>query len=205
MDRQRGRTIFLDSASQVVLDPLTMDAQHSLLSTMSMIAPSPDWFSGVYNFNVLAGDTWYESFTLATFPWDAGTDSGDTYTSSNQATSPAQDIFQLTTDTIPGTNVFLSPSGDSVEPVATWTCTVQAFGPIVTPEPTALPTVPESTLPTSTGAPSITSSAGMESTVPTAGPSGEPTAFPTEETTSGALAFSGRLVPLAVAVLYNLL
>jgi hypothetical protein len=36
------------------------------------------------------------------------------------------DIFQLTTESIPDTKVFLNPTGDAVEPVATWTCTVAA-------------------------------------------------------------------------------
>lgn len=103
-----------------------MDAELSLLSTITMIAPSPDWFSGVYNFNLVLGEVWYESFTLQTFPWDAGTDSGDTYTAANQATDPHSNIFQLTTDSIPDTSVFLNPTGDAVEPVATWTCSVAA-------------------------------------------------------------------------------
>jgi hypothetical protein len=126
LDSVTGSTIFLNSETQVIMDPLEMDASHSFLSTIAMIAPSPDWFSGMSDFNLILGDIWYQNFTLTTFPWDAGTDDGDTYAAANQASNPQVGIFQLTTDSIPDTNVFLNPTGDAVEPVATWTCTVAA-------------------------------------------------------------------------------
>ena len=170
------------------MNPLEMDASHSYLSIITMVAPSPDWFSGVYSFNVLdnEGVFWLESFTLATFPWDAGTDSGITYASSDEATSPQQPIFQLTADTIPETNVFLNPTGDAVEPVAMWTCAVQpATGVVEQPpsvEPSTVPAemtsaepivIPSSNMPIGIGLPNAEppsaapSVPDMETSVPT--------------------------------------
>jgi hypothetical protein len=88
---------------------------------------SPDWFSGFYNWNAIdtSTDTWYESFVIETFPWDAGSDSGVTYDAPNDASNPVEPIFQLTANTVPtSTGVFLSPDGTTVLPVATWTCSV---------------------------------------------------------------------------------
>lgn len=65
---------------------------------------------------------WFSNFTIETYAWDAGTDSGITYGSSNQATSPKDDIFQLTKESLPSSNVFLSSDELTVEPVARWSC-----------------------------------------------------------------------------------
>ena len=54
-----------------------------------MIAPSPDWFSGLSNFDVRDANndrqTYFGSFSIETFPWDAGTETGDRYSLSNPA------------------------------------------------------------------------------------------------------------------------
>lgn len=58
-------------------------AAHSLLSLVSMIAPSPDWFVGVHGVDLRPGGQWIDTLTLELAPYDAGTDSGTTYTSPN--------------------------------------------------------------------------------------------------------------------------
>jgi len=58
-------------------------ATHSLLSLVSMIAPSPDWFVGVHGVELRPGGKWIDTLTLELAPYDAGTDSGTTYTSPN--------------------------------------------------------------------------------------------------------------------------
>ena len=70
-------------------------------------------------------DTWYESFTIDTYPWDAGTDTGTTYLAADEAANPAEPIFMFTPDNVPDTGVFLSPNGTEILPMCTWTCTLQ--------------------------------------------------------------------------------
>lgn len=91
------------------------------------MAPSPDWFSGFYNFN--AADTvankWLYSFVVATAPWDAGTETGNTYDPSNPAESPQARISQFTTSNIRPTSVYVSVGSNNkkrVLPVARWEC-----------------------------------------------------------------------------------
>ncbi len=61
-----------------------------------MIAPSPDWFIGVSGANLLENDQWVSSKEVSPGTYDSGTDSGATFTSANQATSPATPVSIIT-------------------------------------------------------------------------------------------------------------
>lgn len=74
-----------------------VDADHPLVTLVSMIAPSPDWFVGVHGLDLRPGGEWVESVTVDLFAYDAGTDSGPIYTSANQVTTPAATIGRITT------------------------------------------------------------------------------------------------------------
>jgi len=58
-----------------------------LVTLVSMIAPSPDWFVGVRALSMLSDD-WRDEIIVELYPWDAGTDSGITFESDNEATVP---------------------------------------------------------------------------------------------------------------------
>lgn len=73
-------------------------ASHPLVSLVSMIAPSPDWFVGVHDLSLVDNGEWIESLTVDLFPYDSGTDSGTGYTSANDDTNPAELISALTGD-----------------------------------------------------------------------------------------------------------
>lgn len=60
-----------------------------------MIAPSPDWFIGVRNLDLAPGGVWTEELVVDLFAFDAGTDSGPSYTSPDQATVPADPIAAI--------------------------------------------------------------------------------------------------------------
>jgi len=131
LDPSLGVVQFNRDQQTQTLPAVPVDATHLLLSTITMIAPSPDWFSGFYDFDVRDPDNldnFLQSFVIETYPWDAGTEQGDTYSTSNDAESPAQEIFQLTTDTVPATGVLLDSGGTSVLPVARWECELVAEG-----------------------------------------------------------------------------
>ena len=61
-----------------------------------MIAPSPDWFVGVSALNLRPDDTWLLETTIDLVPYDAGTDSGANFTSSNADTNPPEPITHIT-------------------------------------------------------------------------------------------------------------
>lgn len=57
-----------------------VDNRHHLMSLVSMIFPSPDWFVGVSSLELcLENCSWIESMTLRLYPNDAGTDDALTY------------------------------------------------------------------------------------------------------------------------------
>ena len=73
-----------------------VDGNRSLVSFVTKISPSPDWFAGVHGINLCNGTTWIQSTTVDLFPYDAGTDSGLTFTSAKLATNPQEPIYLLT-------------------------------------------------------------------------------------------------------------
>ncbi|CRL03830.1 CLUMA_CG016442, isoform A [Clunio marinus] len=65
-------------------------------SDVSMIYPSPDWFVGVSGLELCLGNgSWVEEKILNLYPYDAGTDSGPTYISSDQPTIPKEAIRRI--------------------------------------------------------------------------------------------------------------
>ena len=74
---------------------------HPLFSMVSMIAPSPDWFIGVSGLDLREGGEWRENVTIELFPYDAGTDSGVTYESTDVDTQPREPIQRITSNPFP--------------------------------------------------------------------------------------------------------
>lgn len=96
---------------------------HYLVTLVTMVAPSPDWFVGVSGLSLRESDGWLASKTVELFPYDAGTEDGSEFSLGNPPTSPQGVITR-----IKGTGKF------SNEPIATLTFTLQT-PPSVTPEP----------------------------------------------------------------------
>ncbi len=77
-----------DNISAATLSGIVVSSDFPLLSLVSMIAPSPDWMIAINSINLREGGSWNNEIVIPLFPYDAGTDSGSTYTSSNQPTLP---------------------------------------------------------------------------------------------------------------------
>lgn len=65
------------------------------VSVVTMIAPSPDWFVGVSTLSLLEGGVWADEKVVTLLPYDAGTDSGTSYTSPDQPTASPEGIFVI--------------------------------------------------------------------------------------------------------------
>ena len=69
------------------------DAERPSLTLVSMIAPSPDWFVGVNGIRLLEEDgCWRERIELELVGYDAGTDSGATFTARDADVTPHEPI-----------------------------------------------------------------------------------------------------------------
>jgi len=123
---------------------LEMDSEHRLISTITKISPSPDWFSGLNSYSPVMNGMWLESFTVDSYPWDAGSEDGTDYIMRNDPTDPKVSPSRFTAYTVPKSGVFLNTDGDNVLPVGQWSCgTVVSGGPTPTPTPTPVKTCDE--------------------------------------------------------------
>ena len=72
--------------TQTVSGAFTATSSHPLVSVLSMIAPSPDWFVGVSNLRLY--DNGWRNRVVELYPYDAGTEDGSRWSLSNPATIP---------------------------------------------------------------------------------------------------------------------
>ena len=86
-----------------------------LVTLVSMIAPSPDWFVGVSSEPLFENNSWVEQRRYELVPWDAGTDGGVSFTSPDLVSAPRAAIARIVTAP-------LSPGG-RITPLGTFTFT----------------------------------------------------------------------------------
>lgn len=84
-------------ANDIVSFEIEVTYSHPLVSLVTMIAPSPDWFVGVHGVSLIENEFWVAEAMYELLPYDSGTDSGTNFTSSNQDTNPAEPIHLITT------------------------------------------------------------------------------------------------------------
>jgi hypothetical protein len=85
-------------------------SSQSLLSVVSMLAPSPDWFIAVSNINLIENNEWVTSKAFTVDIYDAGTDDGSTFLSPDFPTLPPLPIVNITTPPLAVNNV-VAPLG----------------------------------------------------------------------------------------------
>ena len=98
-------------------DRITLDFEigrdFSQVTLVSMLAPSPDWFVGVNGLSLIENGDWVAEKGVVLQPWDAGTDSGLTFTSADVRTSPFEPVQLIRSGPL--------VVGASVPPVGTFT------------------------------------------------------------------------------------
>ncbi|GAA4955437.1 hypothetical protein GCM10023314_31470 [Algibacter agarivorans] len=98
---QQGFSPFAGNNSNATINNVTVSENFPLITLVSMVAPSPDWFIAVNNLDLRSGNDpdfngWEKTFTIDVFAYDAGTDDGTDYGSGNSASSPRQPISMIT-------------------------------------------------------------------------------------------------------------
>lgn len=97
-----------------------VDGNHSKVSLISRVVPSPDWFIGVDSFDLCVEGKWVESVVLDLDPLDAGTENGFTFTSPNWPTIPQKPVSRITAQTPDHpANSFYYPDRTGHPPIAT--------------------------------------------------------------------------------------
>ena len=98
-----------------------VDRTHPLVTLVTMVAPSPDWFAGVRGMPLIENGQWVQSKTVQIVPWDTGTDSGATFTSPDVATAPRGVITRIVTPPL--------ATNGNVAPMASFTFTLVRIVP----------------------------------------------------------------------------
>jgi hypothetical protein len=94
------------------------------LSMAAGMYPSPDWYTGFYTFWLVDEytRTWYDHIKIQTKPWDAGTDLGITYLSTNSDEDPANIVQRVVPSKAPAGGELLNSAGDDVNTVGELEC-----------------------------------------------------------------------------------
>ena len=77
-----------------IVTTFRVDAKHPMVSFVAMVAPSPDWFTGATNVNLVENGAWVASKTLQLYAWDSGGDDGETYKAADRDNNPKKPSMQ---------------------------------------------------------------------------------------------------------------
>lgn len=105
---------------QQTLPSFKASPDHYLISSVTKVAPSPDWFTGFSSFDArhVESGVWFEEFVINTGFWDAGTEQGSAFRNNNNTDqSPPKPISLHSLDTFPNDGHIL--------PAAQWTCVMK--------------------------------------------------------------------------------
>lgn len=64
---------------------------------------------------------YWDRFKIHTYPWDAGTDDGQSYRDLDRDTDPPENVYRFTAQNAPN-GLFVNQEGNDVPPVAEWEC-----------------------------------------------------------------------------------
>jgi hypothetical protein len=99
ISEDRARELILGGALPhspgTVKTTFTVSREFPLVTLVTMVAPSPDWFAGVESLSLLDGDDWVRERTVALLPWDAGSDDGATFDAPDAEAAPHQPVHRL--------------------------------------------------------------------------------------------------------------
>ncbi len=179
-----------NAPNQVEISSITIDHDYPLITLVSMIAPSPDWFVGVSGMSLIDEQgEWKNEIVVQLFPYDSGTDSSTTFLHNENDTNPAEPIFRINdTSLFPaGTlGTFTFTRLDGPDPTLTPTSTGTATATPIPATSTATATATSTTIPTETAVPSETPTPipATETATPTSSvtPTSTATVPPTNET-----------------------
>ena len=85
-----------DFADSIVFT-VHVDAAHPLISFVNMVAPSPDWFTGAANVDLIENGSWVALRTIELPAYDSGGDDGTTYKAPDRDNNPKKPTSQAMT------------------------------------------------------------------------------------------------------------
>jgi hypothetical protein len=84
-------------AMGVEMTEVTVSSKFPMVSAVAMIAPSPDWFAGTAEVNLMEGGKWVATKTVKLFAYDSGGDDGTTYKADDKDNNPKKPTTSAST------------------------------------------------------------------------------------------------------------
>jgi hypothetical protein len=84
-------------ASKTETATFAVSSQFPMISAVAMIAPSPDWFAGAADVNLMESGQWVSSKSVDLYAYDSGGDEGTTYKASDIDNSPKKPTTKAST------------------------------------------------------------------------------------------------------------
>jgi hypothetical protein len=94
---QKFETGGLKNFRDSMVTTVRVDPAHPLISVVNMVAPSPDWFTGASNVNMIEAGQWVASRRLTLPAYDSGGDDGTTYKARDRDTNPKKPTSRAAT------------------------------------------------------------------------------------------------------------
>jgi Spondin_N len=115
---------FVNERDFVHIPPIEASFLYPYMSMMASFKPSPDWYTGFYNWWLIDeySRTWYDHLKWQVKPWDAGTDSGETYEALESDLDPPIPIQRFVPSTAPPGGELRGPDGESIPNVGEIEC-----------------------------------------------------------------------------------
>ncbi|PCJ57651.1 MAG: hypothetical protein COA79_15510 [Planctomycetota bacterium] len=85
----------ISSSTENVTIEISASSDFSMLTLVSMVAPSPDWFVGIQGIQLIENNNWIEEKVINLVVYDAGTDEGTTFSSTNIDNATKENISIL--------------------------------------------------------------------------------------------------------------
>ncbi|MGH8029561.1 MAG: spondin domain-containing protein, partial [Arenimonas sp.] len=85
----------LKDHGKTLMAEVPVDGMHPQVSLVAMIAPSPDWFAGVKDVNLVENGQWVAEKTVDLLPYDSGGDEGTTYRADDADNDPKKPTSSL--------------------------------------------------------------------------------------------------------------
>jgi len=86
----------LKNFSDSMVTTVRVDPAHPLISVVTMIQPSPDWFAGASGVSLSENGGWVKRRTVTMVAYDAGADAGTTYKSADRPRNPTRPTTRST-------------------------------------------------------------------------------------------------------------
>jgi len=90
------------------------NSNYPYISFETMLAPTPDWFTGINSFNLFHNNKWITDTTVNLYSYDAGTETGDAFGYNNPETNPKENVHKLT----PTKATVLTNGNSTLAPIA---------------------------------------------------------------------------------------